>query len=71
MRCDISNQRVLPALLAELLRHAPQVRRPRILGVVHAVAEARDLHLPRELAPNRLVDALGPSRPGRSRSAAA
>src|SRR2546423_2060845 len=29
--------------LAELLRHLPQVRRPRILGAIHAVPEARNL----------------------------
>ena len=36
--------------LAELLRHLAQVRRPRILGVVDAVAEAGNLLLARQLA---------------------
>ena len=46
-------------LLAELLRHPPQVRRARILGAVDAMAEAGDLLLARELAADVGVDALG------------
>ena len=40
------------------MRHLTQVRRARILGVVHAVAETGDLHLAREHAAHDLVDAL-------------
>ena len=46
-------------LLAELLRHPPQVRRARILRAIHAMAEPGDLLLARELAAHVGVDALG------------
>src|SRR3954451_4840540 len=45
--------------LTELPGHLPQVRRARIFRAIDAVTEAGDLHLPRKLSANGLVDPLG------------
>ena len=64
IRCDISNQIGWPARWPRSLRHLPQVRRARILGVVDAVAEAGNLLLARELRADR------PPRPSRAGASA-
>ena len=48
----------LAGALPEIARHLPQVRRARILGVVHAVAEAGDLLLARQLGADDLFGLL-------------
>ena len=50
----------LAGLLAQHLREPPQVRGPWIFRAVHAMTEARDLFLLRQLGADVLLGALGP-----------